>query len=167
MRSAAKLWRPSAAQARHVALSDPAERVVTDFARESPVVVTEDRAIEDTLGDMIAAGVRALLVVRGNLVSGLITSHSIGADDPRQLLQIPSCREREIEVGHVMTPWERVPKLDWSWIEAARMYDVAKVLRSTGATHIVVVERVEPNGTFVRALISRTRLNRQLGYSIE
>src|SRR5579862_2520206 len=75
--TATKLWRPGAAEARRVALNDPATLVVTDFTREPPVTATEDRAIDDALQDMVLAGVRALLVVRGDLVSGLITSYDV------------------------------------------------------------------------------------------
>jgi hypothetical protein len=43
------------------------------------------------------------------------------------------------------------------------MYERPRVFRRTNATHLVVVENRERNGEFVRALISRRRLNRQLG----
>jgi hypothetical protein len=39
----AKLWNPRAAGTRGVALNDSATRVVTDFTREPPMTVTEDR----------------------------------------------------------------------------------------------------------------------------
>jgi signal-transduction protein with cAMP-binding, CBS, and nucleotidyltransferase domain len=166
--AAARLWRPGAAETRRVALSDPAARIVTDFTREPPITVTEDRPIDDALRDMMAAGVRALLVVRGDLVSGLITSYDIQGERPLQFLQMSSyTRHDEIEVGRIMTPWDHIPKLDWSSLRAARVYDLLKVFRRLSATHLVVVERVEHDGAFVRALISRTRLNRQLGTAIE
>jgi hypothetical protein len=43
--SPAKLWRPSVAKTRRVALNEPATSVMTDFTRESPLTVTEDRPI--------------------------------------------------------------------------------------------------------------------------
>lgn len=167
--SIARLWRPRAAQARPVALADPARRIVTDFTREPPMTVTEDRLIDDALRDMITAGVRALVVVRGVLVSGLITSYDIQGERPLQFLQTSTyTRHNEIEVGHIMTPWERVPKLDWRSVRAARVQNVAMAFGSfCGATHLVIVEQVRPGEAFVRGLLSRTRLERQLGHSIE
>ena len=44
--------------------SDPAILAITDFTREHPVTVDEERQIDDALHDMIHLGVRAMLVVR-------------------------------------------------------------------------------------------------------
>lgn len=162
--SAAKLWHPSAAQSRRVALRDPATFVVTDFTREPPVTVTEDCPIDDALRAMVTAGVHALLVVREDVVTGLITSYDIQGERPLRLLLSPTrMRPEQIEVRHIMTQWDKVPKLGWSSVSAARVRDVMTVFKSTGATHVVVVEDVEPNRALVRALISLRRLNRQLG----
>jgi DeoR family transcriptional regulator, catabolite repression regulator len=162
--SVTQLSRPSVAETRRVLLSDPAKSVMTDLTREPPATVTEDRSIDDALEDMVLAGVHALLVVRGDLVSGLITSYDIQGDRPLILLLSPKHRPADqIEVGQVMTPWDQVPKLDWAWVSGARVVDLARVFRRTNATHLVVVENRERNGEFVRALISRRRLNRQLG----
>ena len=162
--SVTQLSRPSAAEARRVLLSDPARSVMTDFTREPPATVTEDRSIDDALECMVFAGVHALLVVRGDLVSGLITSYDIQGDRPLILLRAPKHRPAvQIEVGEIMTPWDQVPKLDWASVSAARVHDLARVFRKTNATHLVVVENPERQGAFVRALISRRRLNRQLG----
>jgi hypothetical protein len=164
----AKLWHPQAAEARRVVLTDSATSVVTDFTREPPVTVTEDRPIDHALQDMITAGVRALLVVRGDLVSGLITSYDIQGERPLQFLRASSyTRHDEIEVAHIMTPWERVPRLDWRLVSGARVYDIAKGFESTCATHLVLAEHLEHEVAFVRGLLSRTRLERQLGQSIE
>ena len=167
--SVARLWHPRAAETRRVALTDPAVRIVTDFTREPPMTVTEDRLIDDALRDMITAGVRALVVVRGDLVSGLITSYDIQGERPLQFLRTSTyTRHDEIEVGHIMTPWDRVPKLDWRSVRAARVHDVAMAFESIcAATHLVVIEHVQPDEAFVRGLLSRTRLERQLGHSIE
>jgi hypothetical protein len=164
--TATKLWRPRAAEARRVALNDPATLVVTDFTRETPVTATEDRAIDAALQDMMAAGVRALLVVRGDLVSGLITSYDVQGERPLQLSRASNYTlHDELEVGHIMTPWDRVPKLDWSWLSGARVGEVADLFGNTDATHVVVVEHVSKNEAFARGLISRTRLYRQLGHN--
>jgi len=166
--SSAKLWRPWLAQSSLVELTDPAVRVLTDFAHEPPVTVTEDRAIDDALRDMMDAGVRALLVVRGDLVSGLITSYDIQGDRPLQFMRASSSARRgEIEVGHIMTPWRLVRKLDWRSLSAARVYEVAGAFEDPSATHLVVVEHRAEGRLFVRGLISRTRVYRQLGRPIE
>ena len=140
-------------------LTDPAVRVVTDFVWEQPVTVLARRSIDGALEEMMRAGVGALLVVRDEVIIGLITSLDIqrAAGDARY---------DDIEVGHIMTPWERVPTLDWQALARARVFDVAACFQSVPASHIVLVEHADQGGTFVRGLVSRTRLLRQLGHSV-
>jgi hypothetical protein len=88
-----------------LALTDPAVHVVTDFAWEAPVTVPEGLPIDDALREMIRAGVRALLVVQDERVTGLITSYDIQGERPLQFLRQSGYRRHdEIEVGHIMTP---------------------------------------------------------------
>src|SRR5487761_1913324 len=56
---------------------DPAVLAITDFTREHPITVEEDRQIDAALEDMIRFGVRALLVVRERRIVGLLTSYDI------------------------------------------------------------------------------------------
>jgi CBS-domain-containing membrane protein len=163
---AARLRPPRAAETR-LAYSDPAMRVVTDFVWEQPLTVSEQHLIDDALWLMIQAGVRALLVVRDEAVTGVITSYDIQGERPLQFLAICGYgRHDQIEVGHVMTQWEQVPRLDWQFLGRARVSDLAAFFRSTSATHVVVVEYGDQGETFVRGLVSRARLERQLGDSI-
>jgi CBS domain-containing protein len=150
-----------------LAVTDPALQVVTDFVFQQPVTVPEELAIDDALRQMIRAGVRALLVVRDEVVTGLITSYDIQGERPLQFLTESGYRRHdEIEVGHIMTPWERVPTLDWQALDRARVSDLIAFFRCTAATHIVMVEQTDHGSTAVRGLISRTQLERQLGHSI-
>src|SRR5260370_29314680 len=89
--------------------SDPAILAITDFTREHPVTVDEERQIDDALHDMIHLGVRAMLVVREQRVVGLITSYDIQGERPLQFLQTSTyTRHQEIRVGHIMTPWDKL-----------------------------------------------------------
>ena len=142
---------------------DPAVRVMTDFSHERPITVTEGRRIDDALEDMIRFGVRALLVVRGERVVGLITSYDIQGERPMQFLQGSTYRRHdELQVGHIMTPWEVVRSLDWESMRFARVREVVEVFDSTRVTHLVVSEVLPDSSILVRGLISRTRLERQL-----
>jgi CBS domain-containing protein len=146
-----------------VALTDPALAVVTDFTWEPPVTVTEDHVIDDALKEMRYAGVGALLVLREEMVTGLITVHDMQGERQSQFRRMSAFPSRDaIEVRHLMTPWDRVPTLEWRAVRAARLHILVELLRATRASHVVIVEQAEHNGVFVRGLISRTRLERQL-----
>src|ERR1700730_15208924 len=66
---------------------DPAIYAITDFKREHPVTVDEERQIDDALHDMIHPGVRAMLVVREQRIVGLIHSYAVKGERPLQCLQ--------------------------------------------------------------------------------
>jgi CBS domain-containing protein len=144
--------------------SDPAIHAITDFTREHPVTVDEERQIDAALDDMIRLGVRALLVVREQRVVGLITSYDIQGERPLQFLQTSTyTRHQDIRVGHIMTPWDRLLAVDWASIQSARAGDLMQVLEDTGMTHLLVIEGGKKNSPpIVRALLSRARLARQL-----
>ena len=152
---------------RRLGLTDPAVQVATDFVWQQPLTVPEELSIDDALREMIRGGVRALLVVRDGVVSGLITSYDIQGERPLQFLSASGYRRHdEIEVGHIMTPWDRVPTLDWQALGRGRIADLVAFFRTTAATHVLVSEEAGQSGLVVRGLISLTRLERQLGHPI-
>jgi CBS domain-containing protein len=143
---------------------DPAIHAITDFTREHPATVDEERQIDGALEDMIRLGVRALLVVRDQRIVGLITSYDIQGERPLQFLHASTHRRhQEIRVGHIMTPWDKLHAVDWESVQAARAGDLLHVLEEAEMTHLLVIERGKKNASpIVRALVSRARLARQL-----
>jgi CBS domain-containing protein len=144
--------------------SDPAIHAITDFTREHPVTVDEERQIDDALHDMIHLGVRAMLVVREQRIVGLITSYDIQGERPLQFLQTSTyTRHHEIRVGHIMTPWDKLLAVDWESMQTARAGELLLMLDDAGITHLLVIEAGKKNTPpLVRALVSRARLARQL-----
>jgi CBS domain-containing protein len=160
----AMLPRRSVSDGQYLDPSDPAIHAITDFTREHPVTVDEDRQIDDALHDMIHLGVRAMLVVREQRIVGLITSYDIQGERPLQFLQTSTyTRHHEIRVGHIMTPWDRLLAVDWESIQSALAGELLHVLEEAGITHLLVIETGKKNTVpTVRALVSRARLTRQL-----
>lgn len=158
------LPRRSVSDGQFLDASDPAIHAITDFTREHPVTVDEERQIDDALADMIRLGVRAMLVMREQRIVGLVTSYDIQGERPLQFLQTSNyTRHQDIRVGHIMTPWDKLLSVDWESIQAARAGDLLHVLEETGLTHLLVIEGGKKNTTpLVRAMVSRARLARQL-----
>lgn len=147
-----------------VRLVDPAILTMTDFTREYPVTIDEEEDIESALAEMIRLGVRAMMVVKGQNVVGFISSYDIQGERPIQyLLRSSQTRHQDIQVGHIMTPWSEVPAIEWRSVKNACVGDLVEAFHVTEATHLLVLE-IMPNAVSeVRGLISRTRLDRQLG----
>jgi CBS domain-containing protein len=145
----------------------PALDVMTDLAAEAPHVVGPERPIDDALRDMVAFGVRLLLVVREPSVVGVVTSYDILGERPIQFLQDPyrsgkPHRHADITVADIMTPIEAIQPLRFRWVAAATAADVAALFRARPDTHLLVAEE-EPGGEMIiRGIFSRTRLERQL-----
>jgi CBS-domain-containing membrane protein len=153
--------------ARRVEPTDPAVSILTDFTWDAPVTVAADRFIDDALRDMIAAGVRALLVMHGEVVVGLITSYDIQGERPLLFLDTSGfTRHSDIEVAHIMTPWDRVPTVDLPWVAAASVADLAERFQRKRSSHIMVVEYPEEGSVFVRGIFSRTEVERHLAHRI-
>jgi CBS domain-containing protein len=160
----AVLPRRSIADGQFLDPNDPAIHAITDFTREHPVTVEEDRQIDDALHDMIHLGVRAMLVMREQRIVGLITSYDIQGERPLQFLQTSTyTRHQDVRVGHIMTPWDKLLAVDWESIQAARAGDLLHMVEEAGITHLLVLETGKKNtAPIVRALVSRARLSRQL-----
>ncbi|MGH3026568.1 MAG: CBS domain-containing protein [Gaiellaceae bacterium] len=140
---------------------------MTDFTWDMPVTVSVDRFMDDALSDMIIAGVRALIVMRGEVVVGLITSYDIQGERPLQFLNAAGfSRHSEVEVGHIMTPWDKVQTIDVPWVSSASVADVVERFRRKGDSHFVVVEYANQGGAFVRGRFSRTEIERKLAQKI-
>ncbi|MFI4890682.1 MAG: CBS domain-containing protein [Steroidobacterales bacterium] len=163
MQGEGSLPRRAVTDGQYLQLGDPAIYAVTDFTREYPITVGEDRQIDMALDDMIRFGVRALLVVRDQRTVGLITSYDIQGERPLQFLQTSNYnRHQDVRVGDIMTPWAQLLSLDWHRIETASAGELLLAIQQAGLTHLIVVENGEGRSLVVRGLVSMTRLERQL-----
>lgn len=158
------LPRRSVSDGQYLDPSDPAIYAITDFTREHPITVDEDRQIDAALEDMIHFGVRAMLVLREQRIVGLITSYDIQGERPLQFLQNSTyTRHQDIRVGHIMTPWENLLAMDWENVQATCAGDLLHVLEEAEMTHLLVIEGgIKTKAAIVRALVSRARLARQI-----
>jgi CBS-domain-containing membrane protein len=144
--------------------TDPAIQAITDFTRDHPATVEDERQIDDALTDMVRVGVRALLVVRDQRVVGLITSYDIQGERPLQFLQHSTyTHHHELRVAHIMTPWDKLLVVDWDALQHLRAGELLRMFDDSATTHMLVVQTDMKQGTpIVRGLASRARLTRQL-----
>lgn len=156
------------AERRDFSVTDPALYAMTDFTHSVPISVAPERPIDEALADMMRFGVRALLVISGDSIVGLVTTHDIlgprplafaGRSNPARE-HIPD--REHIQVGDIMTGWDAMPTVDWSTMQSARIRDLLEIFDGTGATHLLVVEDGDRGVPVVRGLVSRGRIDRRL-----
>jgi CBS domain-containing protein len=144
----------------------PALHAMTDLATEAPHVVAPDRSIDDALHDMIAAGVRLLLVVQDRAVLGVVTSYDITGERPIQCLHDPfrpkPHRHSDVTVADIMTPVDEIRPLRFGWVRRATVAGVAALFGSRPETHLLVADDELGGEVVIRGIFSRTRLERQL-----
>lgn len=152
-----------------LSIHDPASLAMTDFRHEPALTTEPDVQVDVALRDMIHLGVRALLVARGEELLGLITAYDIQGERPGQFLQNPSCDHspclrRDVHVGDIMTRWRDLDVLTTKALEAATVGDLLDTMKSASLSHLVVIEESADDSVEVRGLMSRTRIERCLGY---
>ena len=145
----------------------PALEAMTDLATEAAHVVTTGRQIDEALRDMVAFGVRLLLVVHDHEVLGVITSYDISGERPIQFLQDPfrsgkPHRHADVTVADIMTPIGEIRPLRLAWVARATVADVAALFQQRPDTHLLVAEDEPGAGVVIRGIFSRSRLERQL-----
>ena len=129
-------------------MNDPALHGMTDFTLKFPLSATPTRLIDEALADMKRCGVRALLVVSGESVVGLITSYDIEGPRPASFCERSNTPRRDlVRVGDIMTPWEELPTVDWMTMQSACIADLLEIFYGIGVMHLLVVEaHREPPG---------------------
>jgi CBS domain-containing protein len=135
-----------------LSMRDPAWHAMTDFTRTFPISIAVERTVGEALASMVRFGIRALLVVRGAQVIGLVSSYDIeGVAD-------------HLRVVDVMTPWNDLATVDWSTMQSARVRDLLEMFHGVGVMHLLVVEGRDEDGggPVVRGLLSRSRIEKRL-----
>lgn len=131
--------------------SDPARRAMTDFLRDPPLMLGPHASVEEATDCMFAAGVRNLLVVRGQRVIGLISA-----------AQAARARHHRRHIADAMTLTEEAPAIDWGTLDEARVIDLLEIFDGSGVDQLLVLESHSATLNSVRGLVHRERLQRQL-----
>jgi len=147
---------------------DSALRVLTDFAASSAFTVSAGCGIDDALDEMFRRGVRALIVLdEQDAVIGLVTSYDIQGGRAQQYLEgQPTRRREELCVREILTPCAEWTTIDWHEVRSARIDDVLAIFRRTASPYLLILEAGnETTPEYLRGIISRSRLERQLAES--
>lgn len=153
-----------------IKIDDPAIAAMTDFSKDCPITALEQHTIDEALQTMKHSGVHSLLVVSKERVTGLITSFDIQGERPIQFLQSEHCPpDRRVHsailVGDIMTAWNALPILSLKNLVKARAGDLMVTFAEVKQSHLLVTDTSdkEDSACVVRGLISRMRLQQQLG----
>jgi CBS domain-containing protein len=157
----------SAAGYNVVGADSPAIEAMTDFLRVSVVVIGPDASVIEANAQMIARGVRLLMVTgAGDRLEGLITARDILGEKPMQVAGA-GCKRDELKVAELMTPISAVDTLYLKEVLNVRVVDILDALKRLGRQHILVEDVDAATGLpRVRGVFSATNIGRQLGVPV-
>ena len=152
----------------HVALGDPAVRVMTDLKEVMAVTIGPEKTMDAAQQRMIRHGVRLLLVIDDQeTVLGLVTATDILGEKPLQFIQKSGGRREHILVRNVMTPQEKLEVLCMKDVGAAKVGHIVATLKNCGRQHALVVDTEGPGqAQKVRGIFSASQISRLLGTEI-
>ena len=151
-----------------IGADSPAIEAMTDFLRVSVVVIAPDASVVEANAQMIARGVRLLMVTSANdRLEGLITARDILGEKPMQVASARGCKRDELKVAELMTPINHVDTLYLKEVLNVRVVDILDALKRLGRQHILVEDVDAATGLpRVRGLFSATNIGRQLGVPV-
>jgi len=157
------------AELERLSAASPAEHAMTDFLRDAPFVTRSNRLVGEALQDMIACGVRALLVVGDEAVTGLVTAADLLGE--RAVISVHDApgaglhgRHADVEVSDVMTPVHELRILPAATLRSMTVGDLERLFLDEPVTHVLVVDTATSNAEKeIRGILSRSRLERHLG----
>jgi CBS domain-containing protein len=142
--------------------------VMTDLRQVPAATIRPNATIVQANREMIARGVRLLLVVGvTGAVEGLITAHDIMGEKPVNLLRERGGKHDDLTVVELMVPSDAIDVLDIADVARSEVGHIIATLKEAGRQHALVVERDRVTGeVFVRGIFSATQIGRQLGVPI-
>ncbi|MGB4063309.1 MAG: CBS domain-containing protein [Azonexus sp.] len=151
-----------------IGADSPAIEAMTDFLRVSVVVIAPDASVVEANAQMIARGVRLLMVTgAGDRLEGLITARDILGEKPMQVASARGCKRDELKVAELMTSISHVDTLYLKEVLNARVVDILDALKRLGRQHILVEDVDAATGLpRVRGVFSATNIGRQLGVPV-
>ena len=158
--------RPMQMLPQSVKFEDPALDIMTDLKKVAAATIDANVTMETANAVMIKRGVRLLLVVEREVVTGIITATDVLGEKPLKLIQERGITHSEIMVSDIMTPRERLEVLHINDVLAAKVGHIVSTLKKAGRQHAAVVEVDASGKQILRGLFSVTQIARQLGIQI-
>ena len=152
-----------------VSRADPAHSVMTDFHERSAVVVPGDAPIDAALEHLKHTGTRSAFVISkdGKQVLGMITAYDIQGEKPIRHLQAVGCTHNtcsrdDVLVQDIMEKASEWQVADIKDIENSTIDMVLTLFKTTGRTHIAVIENSADKGARLRGMFSAAKIMRLL-----
>ncbi|WP_018142314.1 MULTISPECIES: CBS domain-containing protein [unclassified Thioalkalivibrio] len=155
-------------EAPQVTMASSALCVMTDFRKVPVATIGPDATLGQATEEMIAKGVRLLVVVDESRVRGLITARDTQGERPIQMVNERGMKHEDLRVRDLMAPVEDIDLLDMHRVMRADVGDIIATLKNWGRQHALVGQTNPETGeTCIRGIFSATQIGRQLGLEVQ
>jgi CBS domain containing-hemolysin-like protein len=152
-----------------VSRSDAARSVMTDFHERSAIVVAADSPIDSALEHLKHTGTRSAFVTNkdGKQILGMITAYDIQGEKPIRHLQSVGCTHNtcsrdDVLVRDIMEQAAEWQVADIKDVENSTIEMVLTLFKTSGRTHIAVIENSAEHGARLRGMFSAAKIMRLL-----
>lgn len=146
----------------------PAIEVMTDLRQVAAATIHAGAPLARANREMIARGVRLLLVVDATgAIEGLISASDVLGEKAVNLLERRGGSHGGLTVADLMVPRAEIEVLEIGSVMRAEVGHVVATLKESGRQHALVVDNDRVTGEeYVRGIFSATQIGRQLGVPI-
>ena len=122
-------------------LHSPASKVLTDFTRQTPMMLEQWTTIEDAREIMKRTHVKLKLVIDSNeSFLGVITLEDLMSAKVVQAMEKSGLSRFDLTVKQVMTPRSALHAIDIRDFEMASIGDIVLTMKKFGDQHVLVVD---------------------------
>jgi CBS-domain-containing membrane protein len=122
-------------------LDSPASEVLTDFSRETPLMLEQSTAIDEARALMEKTHVKLKLVIDASeAFSGVVSLSDLLSVKVMQAMNRTGLKREDLTVGEVMTRKDALHAIDIACINGARIGDLLATMRTYGDQHVLVVD---------------------------
>jgi len=146
-------------------LDSPAEEVVTDFRRVSPLTMRLTESIADANQAMRKVHVRSVIVTDSNDdFRGILTVMDLESRKVLSLAASQGLKREDLTIKDVMVSRNKLRGIPLSALQHASIGDLLKTLRHEGSMHMLVVD---PDVQQICGIISASEIARRLRVPVE
>lgn len=141
-------------------LESPATEILTDFNRQTPLMLEQGTSIDEAREMMRKTHVKLKLVIDAQEeFRGVISLEDLVSVKVMEAMSQTGLPRNELTVAHVMTPRSRLRAIDFDDFSHATVGDILATMQKYGEQHVLVVDTQRES---VRGIVSANDIARRM-----
>ena len=148
----------------HIDLDSPASEVLTDFSKQTPLMLEQGTTIDEAQALMKKTHVKLKLVIDSNeSFRGVLSLSDLVSVKVMRAMEVTGLRREDLTVADVMTHKDAIHAIDISDVKSAKIGDLLATMKTYGDQHVLIVDN---NRGAICGLVSANDIARNLNIPI-